>query len=322
MRLKTKRFVCAALMLVYSWLPTPAAAQGHTVQGVPGFAHRQKCLEVGCAPRRITYGYYPTTWRRWPTEMLAPTPTPAATPAAEQLPSPAAGEQPSGKIEPEQPTIAPDDATLVPTEQQPEPEKPVPTTQPDTMLPYADKPPELPAETPGGLPAAPSSPAPTKQDFPAPAPSPPAEDAPPTMPDDNPFKDDPPAPSVKLESPDSKAPDSKTTYKQTSLIVPATERGANARWRVSGKPEVAAAGAARVTRIPAGQEPALVRPSERVADGAALVPAATPARHNPLRLTATGTRQASITPTAAWTAAEREPAGAMVPVGRNPLRDN
>ncbi len=329
-------FAWATVAVIYACLPTVAKAQGNSMQGVPGFAHRQKCLEVGCAPQRGTYNYYPTTWRRWPTEMLVPSPTPAAeqvttpmqAPSDTQLPD---EQPPAGRIEPDQPTITPDEATPLPPETEAAPaESRPPTTEPklppDSGLPFEDRPPELPSDTrrepgPSEVLPAPSEPSPTTPESPAPTQLPPSDDAPPTMPDDDPFKDDPPHPGPEPETPGGKASD-----QQTSRSAPATERGASSmalEWRSAGTPGIPVEGVAPVTRLAAGQEPVLLPPGDAPAKhDHATLPATATARQNPLRLAIVGDRDAAVVPTAAWTAEKSRPVAVGASSRRNPLRDN
>jgi hypothetical protein len=328
-------FARVGLLVTCLGLTIPAAAEVQSVPGVPGFAHRQKCLEVGCAPKRDTFGYYPTTWRRWPTEELVSTPTP--TPAAEQLPPPTAtpAEQPPPmKIEPDQPAAtpeAPGERTLVPTEPEPAlpegaPTTPEPKLQPDTMLPFEDRPPSPPPDSPSepglpGLPAAPSEPAPdTVPGAQPPAQVPPSQDAPPTMPDDDPFKDDPPVPG-----PEPQTPAAKATDKQTSCNKPASEAMQNAalHWRVVAQEAVGQVDEGPINRVPAGEEPALVTPPAAPATNlSGTLSAVTPALRNPLRLAAASTPDAQVIPTASWTGHRRRSPAAPAADRRNPLRDN
>jgi hypothetical protein len=215
---------CLVLISVLlGWQAVTARAQGPCVGGMcrHGIA-RHRCLEVGCAPRSAFYNYYPTTWRRWPTDNTAAAPTPAVAPPAEQTPStPPATQDSAPQVEPEQPgqpQITEDDAT-VPSDTAPG------TTAPDTapplpgdeeMLPFEDSPatpgaapspaappsqeappsqdapPALPPDsiTDPGLPGLPPSTTPSIPEEPPGGATDPLQDAPPTMPDD-PFKDDP-----------------------------------------------------------------------------------------------------------------------------------
>jgi hypothetical protein len=157
----------------------------------------------------VTYGYFPTVWRRWPEQFDAMAPQP------EQVPTPAA--QPTG---PQSPTDTQPSAPAAPT--QPETQLPFDTTP---VMPDTDAPPGPPDDDgPKAGPRdampfpplddepfapPPTAPAPSLDDTPPSMPSEPkASGAPPTpsttptgdlgpgealprMPDDDPFKDDP-----------------------------------------------------------------------------------------------------------------------------------
>ena len=107
-----------------------------------------------CIPQRTTFGYYPTSWRRWPTDgrgsaaKAEPEPVPVP-PAAKELPAPEGAKSP---------TIAPQET----------PERPVPQPPPSAPI---DEMPSLPAE-PG-----PSKTEPMELPF-----TPPGEDVPPEPP--------------------------------------------------------------------------------------------------------------------------------------------
>ncbi len=204
-------------------------AQGPCVGGMcrHGIA-RHRCLEVGCAPRSAFYNYYPTTWRRWPTDPTSAAPTPTIAPPADQEPvTPPADQPPGPQIEPDQPgqpQITPEDDTIVPSDRlpattAPEPAPPLPADE--EMLPFQDvpsspsaappaqapppspdAPPALPPDTTTdpGLPGLPPT---TTPSIPEEAPGggmDPLDDAPPTMPED-PFQDDPVQPPSAPPSP-------------------------------------------------------------------------------------------------------------------------
>ena len=240
--------------------------------GCYGSCVHQKGLEVGCAPRRITYGYYPTLWRRWPTGSVAHLPTTAAEPTpsitqptqpTDELPAPG-GEYAGPTLTPDlpgQPTLTPDQPTIQPDEPAPGPaapgfDTPTPSAdEPDTLLPFADEPPAPPTDapnssrgTPSSGPAPPSLPTPSP-DLPSPSTNdpapelpglepqiqaPPRDDAPPTMPDDDPFKDDPVQPDSTQDTPPSEAPRQTTTSSTSEPNVP-TAPG-KLRWRNAGVP--------------------------------------------------------------------------------------
>jgi hypothetical protein len=228
------------LSLLGGWFSASSQAQGPCVggmcrHGIP----RSRCLEVGCSPRSAFYNYYPTTWRRWPTDTnAAAQPTPAAPPATEPAPgtTPPSESGTGPQIQPEegQPQITEEDATApgetAPGSTAPEPAPPLPadeemlpfsdtaappTTQPspggppsqpappsDQAPPGQDAPPMLPSDsiTDPGLPGLPPSTTPSIPEDPPGGSLDPMEDAPPTMPDD-PFKDDPVQPPATPTSP-------------------------------------------------------------------------------------------------------------------------
>ncbi len=68
---------------------------------------------VGCAPRRTTWNYYETHWRRWPTDPTIGTPTPAAEPVATPTPTPA-DTQPA-QTPPSGPSIVPEEGLPAPS---------------------------------------------------------------------------------------------------------------------------------------------------------------------------------------------------------------
>ena len=209
----------------------------------------QKCLAVGCAPARYTYGYVPTQWRRWPEGPLTETPTPAkeqvAQPPAE---TPGSESEATGpRIETEVPETAPDESPLPTIE--PEPATPAPETtpgqptiQPETMLPFEDEPPAPPSESlmPGpaeselpGLPSSPSpSAAPGSPGLDSPLGAPPSDDAAPKMPDDDPFKDDPVAPGPEPQT--SAVPAGDQQARRASRAGEKASPHGASRWRAVG----------------------------------------------------------------------------------------
>lgn len=161
-----------------------------------------------CIPERVTYGYFPTVWRRWPTEYMQA----GSAPTPEEVPTPAQ-EEPLPTIEPETPEAA-GPSTGEPTAPAEPPESPlVPPLDPDSLkpptgsgptpAPFEDTPSEVPFEeaplfedSPPALPPEGSgkSESTSEPNLPTQAtPAVPDGDLPPTMPDDDPFKDDPDA---------------------------------------------------------------------------------------------------------------------------------
>ena len=166
-----------------------------------------------CAPARMTYGYVPTQWRRWPTVQAS-----ATLPAPEELPTPANSdalpepELPSPRSTvPRESTPRPSGDTLTPpfgpstlsppmTDEPPaapfgdEPVAP-PSAADPLADPFGDEPPAPPADQ---TPSSPSSQDSVPNQFPPlDEPAPPASEtdslfeSEPAMPAEDPFKDDP-----------------------------------------------------------------------------------------------------------------------------------
>lgn len=277
-------------------------------------------LDAPCAPRRPTYGYTPTTWRRWPgIQTSAPQPTRAP----EELPVPPSESRPS--VEPELPPVAAEEAPLVPTET--EPPLPPQSTEP-VAPPFEDSPPAPPAEGepkqgPESLPAepTPTTTAPADNLFDPPAtgpatePAPDSEESPPAMPADDPFKDDPfkddPTPAGPTVEP---AKGGANEQRGAPALLGAHAGGA-APWtrtaRDSRGPELK----------PYGQEsePRRLSHSARPPETQAAWPTHTAARRNPLRSASPKVSPRGIVPTSGWT--EDRPATQVSSAGRaNPLR--
>ena len=312
MSLGKKLLVCVTAVVAVLCVLATADAQVCTAGG-----GCQKGLEVGCAPARRWFGYYPTTWRRWPSDQPAPVPTPATAPT----PTPTA-QEPAATVEPDQPTVMPDDATLFPSEPNSSGAPPA-NVEPDTMLPFENRPDELPDSLPSdtglpGLPTGPSDTAPSNSPDAAPRVQPlPSQDAPPTMPDDNPFKDDPPEP----QAPGAKAT-STPSPSITSSSGTAARQGA-LQWRAAGDAEITAGDTAPLTPVPAGREPALIEPvAARPAKTHAMLPTVTLARQNPLRSTVERPRDPQVVTTAAWTAEGPRSHATTTNWRPNPLRAN
>jgi hypothetical protein len=164
-----------------------------------------------CVPARVTYGYVPTSWRRWPTDHAAADtkgpeqlPTPATHPETEPLPEPAIpGTALPGPLEPGGATTEPrkkaaDESLTPPFGDAPTPsfsdeppafgdEPQAPPSAADPLAdPFGDQPPTPPADVPSEPPAAPSDVKPSTG-------TPPTldSDGPPAMPEEDLFKDDP-----------------------------------------------------------------------------------------------------------------------------------
>ncbi len=209
------RWSFALATLTLGFLVPQCLAQGvvHHHGGVRcNSGHCGSPLAGPCVPQRMTYGYVPTSWRRWPTDQLAAGPMP------EQLPTPA--KEPSSRTKPDELPIpgdaarepAPTDASPQPPgEQGPltppfgsesptppfgdEPQSP-PSAADPLAVPPSDEPPAPPADAPESTPA--TAPTTTEaaplESTPADKESPPPSldgDGPPTLPTDDPFKDDP-----------------------------------------------------------------------------------------------------------------------------------
>jgi hypothetical protein len=317
-------------------------------------AHGRVCGPYGvpCVPQRVTYGYFPTNWRRWPIEAMpviqqqpealpTPAPEPAApktTPEAEQPPFGEKPLEPSPPLDaapltppgqepmtpPGQPGIAPPPDPFAPPGQEgqePPPAMPdakavfppledEPLVPPGTTAPKLDDaPPSLPGET---APTAPSGAAPAEgmPELPPgqPTPIPGDGDAPPKMPDDDPFKDDPEGPPTPPAA--TPKPEAGTRLQQPALSTQA------ARWRIAG------AAAQPVQATPASvavNEPEPARLP--TADGPAQLPRSS--RANPLRSASRQAPKAQVVPAAASTAPSSSITAGEEPAWRrNPLRSN
>ncbi len=358
---------CAMLIGLALCGPLTAEAQRPCVGGMcrHGLPYHQ-CLAVGCAPKRDSYGYYPTSWRRWPNELAAATPTPAAeagpTPDESQ---PSTTEQDSGpRLQPEQPRIAPEEGTLIPSESETEPTAPEAAPSlpaEEEMLPFQDAPPQPPSDTSNEpqLPGLPSTDMPLVPDEEPAIPSNPLDDAPPTMPDDNPFLDDPIQPESTTPSPTSMddasdpAPSAHTlsqsprawrspTGKQPPIMLspqpiaasPVPEKQPVAESLVSAyvieqppasQPlrELPPTPADNRTEPDVGPEllpPPSIEPAATSADR--VLPDEAPARRNPLRMVRAEADHEAVVPVASWSAAEPASLVRSVNSRRNPLRDN
>src|SRR3954469_828336 len=104
------RNLLTASAIVCTALPGPVLAGGHYHAG-------PVCNEVTCVPRRLTYGYTPTNWRRWPGALAAG----AVTPAPEELPTPATerGGTQAPPAEKREPAMTPEESPLVPSDRAP-----------------------------------------------------------------------------------------------------------------------------------------------------------------------------------------------------------
>ncbi|HTM56761.1 MAG TPA: hypothetical protein VL175_22200 [Pirellulales bacterium] len=308
------RNLLTASAIICTALPGPALAGGHHYAG-------PVCNDVTCVPRRLTYGYTPTSWRRWPGAV----PAGAAQPAPEELPTPATekGETPAEPAEPREPALTPEEAPLVPTERAPSGRAPsersapaiTPESEAPLMPPFDDVPPSPPQRS-----TETAKPPASSDEMPEFSPSQPPEvvpsetksratdsDPPPPMPDDNPFKDDPPS------MPDTQKKTSHTS--EPDGAVAATSTQAAAKWHVSVK----GADDDRSALRPLGDElegPALLPATSDDEASQPTIESAT--RRNPLRVLNTTKGFARAVPVANWT--RDEPASSSG--RRNPLRGN
>lgn len=163
-----------------------------------------------CVPARVTYGYVPTSWRRWPTDHAAADakgpeelPTPATRRETEPMPEPEIpGTVLPGSLEPggattEPPGKAAEGSLTPPFGDAPTPsfgdeppafgdEPQAPPSAADPLAdPFGDDPPTPPIDVPSESPAEPSDAKPSTE--------PPTlkGDGPPAMPEEDLFKDDP-----------------------------------------------------------------------------------------------------------------------------------
>ena len=218
---KTARSLALALFALGSVAPQGVAQGVHYHGGVRcNSGHCGSPLSGPCVPERMTYGYVPTSWRRWPTDHVAagPLPEKIPTPAKEprsrtkpdELPMPSgeprdsAPADTSPQLPSEQPAITPpfgSEPAAPPFGSEPQTPPfgdaaPVPPPSTDPLaVPPSDEPPAPPADAPESAPAT----ATTTTDAAAPestptnATPPLDRDGPPTLPADDPFKDDPEA---------------------------------------------------------------------------------------------------------------------------------
>lgn len=215
------RWSFALATLTFGFLVPQGFAQGvvHHHGGVRcNSGHCGSPLAGPCVPQRMTYGYVPTSWRRWPTDHLAAgplpeqVPTPAKVPGSQAKPDelPVPTDPSPSDTSPKQPVepspLTPPFGSESPTppfgnEPQAPPFGEEPQTSPPAADPLAvppsDEPPAPPAdasETPPAATSGTTEAAPTPESAPATdGSSPPSFDSegPPTLPTDDPFKDDP-----------------------------------------------------------------------------------------------------------------------------------
>ena len=275
---------------------------------------------------RITYGYCPTKWRRWPTVSLAmapspgkgepeelPTPAqqPETTPETEVAPEPfmdndlppALPQEPSATEDFEEPSESP--LTPPPFGQTPGADGQTPAGDQPPTPPFGDAIPGLPssqAPSADGQPTEPAAPTQPSPDFFS------TPDAPPTMPDDDPFKDDPEPPSGAAD------PNSGTSTNMPSpaqvasrpVLIPAL---AGTRQAFESRPLERQTSGTQLSETqlsearpaafdgerPAREEPRLLSdPGE--SSNPAVLPSSETVRGNPLRPSASVIRQTSTAP--------------------------
>lgn len=288
-------------------------------------------LDVPCAPKRPTYGYTPTTWRRWPSIQTSDTPTRAP----EELPTPAKDRRPS--VEADEPNMTPDDAPLVPTE--PDATLPPPSAEP-IAPPFEDTPPSPPAETepqqsPADAPPAAEGPAdappadappPLDNLFDPPSTEPAAEAAPgaevgpPAMPAEDPFKDDPfkddpfkddPAPAG---PPADEAPKG-GTYEQRGAPALLGRRDAQG-WNSPTREAAVAAEGPELKPYSQAAQPRRLSESANPEQRPKVLPVSASEKRNPLRTTSAKSPARPVVPAASWS--DERPASSNVRA--NPLR--
>jgi hypothetical protein len=293
-----------------------------TAQGGEGFYCNTR--DGACVPKRLTYGYTPTTWRRWPNEG---TPS-VARPPAEQIPTPARQTPPSTGpgTTPATPdeaplTPTPDESPLVPTDSVPSGS--TPSAEPLLTPPFDDTPPAPPQGPESGSNPPAATTAPGETTVPKSLAEPPSRirsalpdaDPPPAMPDDDPFKDDLPGPPNPLDEP----------TKKGARLTPAVDeniRTTATRWQSPARAAEAIVEGPQLKPIPSSEEPRRLQPVDEKAEGTvALPPVNVPVKHNPLRAAAQERRSDRVVPTANWTVEQRA-STATAASRRNPLRSN
>jgi hypothetical protein len=292
-----------------------------TAQGGEGFYCNSR--DGACVPKRLTYGYTPTTWRRWPNEG---TPS-VARPPAEQIPTPAKQAPPATTpdMTTEEAPLTPsmDESPLVPTDSVPGGSTP----SADPLLPpFDDTPPSPPQGQDGSSKPPTDASAPPDMTTPKSLAEPPSRiqsgmpdaDPPPSMPDDDPFKDDPPGPPI---------PPDESTKKGARLtpILDENVRTTATAWQSPTKPAEAIVEGPQLKPLQSADEPRRLQPvNESPEASIALPPASVPVKHNPLRAASHERRSDRVVPTASWTVEQRASTATAATTAprRNPLRAN
>jgi hypothetical protein len=293
-------------------------------------ACRDACCPRGveCIPKRATYGFTPTKWRQWP---AAEKPA-AASPEPENQPTPAK-ELP--KVESDVPQPPSEDSPFGPPKTEAEPAMPqTPGALPPDGL-FEDTPPKPPNEFDGPA-ERPRDQSESTDNLPGPPPgtslpSPEDADKPPSMEDEDPFKDDP--------IPRQEAPPANPPSRGAAKPSP-TKNSSQASDRSSGnKAQVNLAGTAPTMRAAVQDEPGLLRVNHERHAGGGILPNYATCTPNPLRAEAARPQDNKTVPTAAWPADrvaasnegnllrvdhERQNASDLLPIYtpgmRNPLR--
>ncbi len=257
----------------------------------PPAASCPNALDGSCAPKRATYGYVPTTWRRWPTN--GDPEVPKRNP--EQVPTPAAvpSKKPAVKTEPEfeGPIVTPEEETLPPPGNAPSMQSP---NLEDAPV-FDDTPPTPPAEAPAATPDASDAIVPGDD-----VPTPPGDSDAAMPEDEDPFKDEP----IDTEGTSGSRGPSKLR------LDPASGESSTVRWKVNKDPALARAGGKR------GEEPRRLQ----AVDGRGSAPINSAERPtNPLRSAEDATTQ-RVVPTANWSKSAPQANEAAGTWRRNPLR--
>jgi len=276
-----------------------------------------------CYPNRLTYGYFPTKWRRWPGSQFAITPASqreeVPTPAQESKPAEPA--KPTDEFDVDLPPQLPSDLPE-PTTPSPEPSAPdnleppfgdapssptdaeVPTPSGVVEPPFGDQPPSQPGVEP--TPAMPDSSSPADA-FPTPDAVPTPPGAAPAMPTDDPFKDDPdtaPAPTTPAGPGAAASTQATGEFASQLVLIPAAE--------VPAPPAIQPTARSNAPRL---LSPARRAPQSR------LLPEQ--AEGNPLRNSNNNSSAVRQTSLSGGTAATLSTTGAEERVWRrNPLRSN
>ena len=133
---------CLCAIVILSGVCVDAAKAENLYPPNGSVAGNHGCVSGACLPARLTFGYYPTTWRRWPMDKI-PKPT---KPEPETIETPPVKEEPKTDEETKEPSDEESlDATpTTPPIEKPPADKPSPEFSPDT--PFDDNPPKPPQD--------------------------------------------------------------------------------------------------------------------------------------------------------------------------------